>query len=111
MKKLVFTAVMLAAAGVSAALGAEVKTYEASWESLNTRPLATMPERATLLNTGKALNARVELMPWNVGSFNRETLHVWGIPADSLANECIVIRLDFAPGVVDGKLQFDREDK
>lgn len=57
-----------------------------------------MPERATLLNTGKALNARVELMPWNVGDFNRETLHVWGIPADELANECMVIRLDFAPG-------------
>ena len=64
------------------------------------RPLTVMPERATLLNTGKALNARVELMPWNVGDFNRETLHAWGIPADDLANECVVIRLDFAPGAL-----------
>ena len=68
---------------------------------LDLRPLTVMPEKVTLLNTGKALNARVELMPWNVGSFNRETLHVWGIPADSLANECIVLRLDFTPCVLD----------
>ena len=68
---------------------------------LDLRPLTVMPEKVTLLNTGKALNARVELMPWNVGSFNRETLHVWGIPADSLANECIVLRLDFAFGALD----------
>ena len=70
---------------------------------LDLRPLATMPEKATLLNTGKALNARVELMPWNAGSFKRDTLHVWGIPADELANECIVLRLDFASGVLDAK--------
>ena len=25
---------------------------------------------------------------------------VWGIPADELANECIVLRLDFAPDVL-----------
>ena len=68
---------------------------------LDLRPLTVLPERATLLNTGKALNARVELMPWNAGSFDHETLHVWGIPADELANECIVLRLDFAPGVLD----------
>ena len=65
---------------------------------LDLRPLTAMPEKVTLLNTGKTLNARVELMPWNVGNFKCETLHVWGIPADSLANECIVLRLDFAPG-------------
>jgi len=68
---------------------------------LDLRPLTVMPERATLLNTGKALNARVELMPWNAGRFDHETLHVWGIPADELANECIVLRLDFAPGALD----------
>ena len=34
-------------------------------------------------------------MPWNAGEVNRDTLHVWGIPADDLANECIVVRLDF----------------
>ena len=64
-------------------------------------PFALMPEKVTLMNTGKTLNARVELMPWNASSFKRETLHVWGIPADALANECIVLRLDFPVGVLD----------
>ena len=36
-------------------------------------------------------------MPWTALK-GKETLHVWGIPADELANECIVLRLDFAPG-------------
>ena len=70
---------------------------------LDLRPLTAVPEKVTLLNTGEALNARVELMPWNAGSFRRETLHVWGIPADELANECIVLRLDFAPGALEVK--------
>ena len=70
---------------------------------LDLRPLTIMPEKVTLLNTGKALNARVELMPWNAHNFRHETLHVWGIPADSLANECIVLRLDFAHGILDAK--------
>ena len=67
---------------------------------LDMRPLTAMPEKVTLLNTGKTLDARVELMPWNACSFKRDTLHVWGIPADELANECIVLRLDFPPGVL-----------
>jgi len=71
---------------------------------LDMRPLAALPEKATLLNTGKSLKTRVELMPWNAGKFDRETLHVWGIPADDLANECIVIRLDFPAGALDAAL-------
>ena len=63
-------------------------------------PLAVRPERATLLNSGAVLKARVELMPWRALK-SSPTLHVWGIPADELANECVVIRLDFAPGVLD----------
>ena len=27
----------------------------------------------------------------------------WDIPADELANECLVLRLDFAPGALDAK--------
>ena len=75
------------------------KGLEAS--GIDMRPIATMPEKVTLLNTGKTLKAKVELMPSNAKGYGRETLHVWGIPADSLANECIVIRLDFDPGVLD----------
>ena len=61
-------------------------------------PLAVMPERAVLLNTGAALKARVEILPKNALRDTSGTLHVWDIPADALANECPVIRLDFAPG-------------
>ena len=72
---------------------------------LDMRPLAAMPEKVTLMNTGESLNARVELMPRNASasSFGNETLHVWGIPADELANECVVLRLDFAAGALDRK--------
>lgn len=62
---------------------------------LDMNPLVALPNKVTLMNTGKTLNARVELMPWNAGKVNRDTLHVWGIPADDLANECIVIRFEF----------------
>lgn len=65
---------------------------------LDLGPLAVVPERAILLNTGKTLNARVELFPWNAPKSDKPTLHVWGIPADELANECSVLRLDFKPG-------------
>ena len=68
------------------------------------RPLAAMPEKVTLLNAGKTLTAKVELMPSNARGYGRETLHVSGIPADELANECIVIRLDFASGVFENSL-------
>ena len=66
---------------------------------LDLGPLAVMPERVTLLNTGVALKARVEPMPWRALK-SGATLHVWGVPADALANECVVIRLDFAPGTI-----------
>ena len=58
-------------------------------------PIAETPDKVTLLNTGKELDACVELMPRNAGKECRDTLHIWGIPADELANESIVIRLEF----------------
>ena len=67
---------------------------------IDLRPLAVMPDRVTLLNNGARLNARIELMPWNAIGFGRETLRVWGIPSDELANECIVLRLDFPHGAL-----------
>ena len=66
---------------------------------LDLAPLDILPKTATLLNTGAPLKARVELMPWSALK-GKETLHVWGIPADELSNECIVLRLDFAPGAL-----------
>lgn len=61
------------------------------------RPLDAMPEKVVLLNTGKTLKAKVELMPSNAKGYGRETLHVSGIPADELDGECVVLRLDFSP--------------
>jgi alpha-L-fucosidase len=66
---------------------------------LDLAPLAVLPKKATLMNTGAPLKARVELMPWSALK-GKETLHVWGIPADNLANECIVLQLDFEPGAL-----------
>ena len=67
---------------------------------LDLAPLDRLPEKAVLMNTGAELKARVELMPWNSPQSDRETLHLWGIPADALADECIVLQLDFAPGTL-----------
>ena len=67
---------------------------------LDMAPFGVLPEKATLLNTGAPLKARLELMPWSALRTGHETLHVWGIPADDLANECVVLRLDFAPGAL-----------
>ena len=61
-------------------------------------PLAVRPLKATLLNTGAALKTCVEMMPSNRFHFGRESLHVWGIPVGDFADECLVLRLDFAPG-------------
>ena len=67
---------------------------------INLSPLMALPQKATLMNTGAPLKARLDLMPWSALRYGRPTLHVWGIPADALANECVVLRLDFAPGAL-----------
>lgn len=64
-------------------------------------PFNLLPEKAVVMNTGAPLGTKVELMPWNAPQTNIETLHVWGIPADELANESIVLQLDFAKGELD----------
>ena len=67
---------------------------------INLSPLMVLPQKATLMNTGEPLKARLDLMPWSALRYSRPTLHVWGMPADNLANECVVLRLDFAPGAL-----------
>ena len=56
--------------------------------------------KIALLREKLSRKAKEELMPSNAKNYGRTTLHVWGIPADSLSNEGIVLRLDFAPGVL-----------
>ena len=57
--------------------------------------LETLPKRATLLNTGAALRAELDVHPRKALESNKRTLHIWGIPADAVANECALVRLDF----------------
>jgi len=58
-------------------------------------PMDTLPERATVLNTGERLEAALDLMPWASLNSGKEYLHIWNIPVDKLANEAIVIKLEF----------------
>lgn len=58
-------------------------------------PLAINPVCATVLNNGRKLRTAVEMMPWRLG---KDVLHVMDVPVDELANEAVVVRLDFRPG-------------
>ena len=62
---------------------------------LDLSPMMRLPKSATLLNTGKALGCELVPMPRSVERLKRSCLHVTGIPADELANESVVIKLEF----------------
>ena len=47
-----------------------------------------------MLNTGEALTAELTVLPSDWERAER-TLHIFGIPADRLANESVVLKLDF----------------
>ena len=72
--------------------------------AITLEPLAIQPRRATLLNTGAPLDARVELTPvgwkrqWDAGRRGdeiRPSLRVAGLPADELTGTVIVVKLEF----------------
>jgi alpha-L-fucosidase len=60
-------------------------------------PLAELPRRATVLNTGRELIASIERMPTLSvpPRTHKPGLHLWGIPANELAGEIIVLKLEF----------------
>jgi len=61
---------------------------------VNARPLAKLPRKAVLLNTGVELKTELTVLPrdWkNEGC----CLHIYGIPVDGLQGMPCVIRLDF----------------
>lgn len=66
---------------------------------LDLGPLDVLPTKATLLNSGVALKTELELFPWNGPKSDKKTLHLWGIPADEFANECLVVKLEFDGGL------------
>ncbi len=53
------------------------------------------PKRVTLLNNGKEYPHLVEVTPWEFFHGRNAALHILNLPADDLANECPVLRLDF----------------
>ena len=55
-----------------------------------------MPKSVRLLNTGKPLKASFDLLPEYFSNGQAQPfLHVTGIPVDDLANEAIVIEIDW----------------
>ena len=65
-------------------------------------PLAVLPKRATLLNTGQELPTSLEALPTEImGSGGilradkREFLRVSGLPANDLSGEVMVLKLEF----------------
>ena len=54
-------------------------------------PIKEMPRSVRVLNTGAPLKFAVETLPrnWQKGP----SLHVWDIPADALANECVILEV------------------
>ena len=58
------------------------------------KPLEIQPQKATLLNNGQELKAKVEIMPF-MHAEHKAYLHIWDIPADELANEAVILKLEF----------------
>jgi alpha-L-fucosidase len=64
------------------------------------KPLAARPLRVTLLNTGAPLPWTTEMLPSDHVE-GRGYLCIHELPVNELANQVLVIRLDFEPGVLD----------
>ena len=62
---------------------------------VNLRPFDRLPASCTLLNTGADLACELEDMPSDYKLGCGKTLHVKGIPADALAGEPVVVKLEF----------------
>ena len=64
------------------------------------KPLAIQPNKATVLNNGRELKSKVEIMP-SLHAEDKAYLHIWNIPVDELANEAIVLKLEFDSALLD----------
>ncbi|MBL8992563.1 MAG: hypothetical protein JNM63_04435 [Spirochaetia bacterium] len=56
-------------------------------------PIDRLPKSATVMNTGKKLSAKVEVVPTRWKS--RPFLHIQGIPVDEITAEPIILKLEF----------------
>jgi alpha-L-fucosidase len=58
------------------------------------KPLEIQPNKVTLLNNGLELKSKVEIMP-SLHAEHKAYPHVWNIPVDELANEAVILKLEF----------------
>jgi alpha-L-fucosidase len=69
-------------------------------EAVHLKPLATLPKKATLLNTGQPVKCSVEVVP----SGHKEPqawLRLRKLPVNEMANTVLVVKLEFDPWDVD----------
>lgn len=57
--------------------------------------IGALPRRATLLNSGAAVKASLEMIP-TAAAGAKPCLHLHGIPVDELANDVAILKLEFA---------------
>ena len=67
--------------------------------AVNLENYPSLPKTVKLLNTNKILNAKIEYLPEffnaDIGKCEVEYLHITGIPIDELANEPIVLEIEW----------------
>lgn len=60
------------------------------------KPFDVVPRKATLLNNGQEIEAKVCFSPWDYdNNENKPHLHIKGIPAEELLHENIVVKMEF----------------
>jgi len=62
--------------------------------SILLKPIQIMPKKVTLLNDGRPLEARVDVVPWHWQE--KPWLRVRGIPVNEITNEVMIIKVEFA---------------
>ncbi len=80
-------------------------------DGLALKPINVLPKSAVVLNNGKQLACELAYLPFYffAGGTAEEYLHVMGIPVNELADEVIVLRLEFED--LDGMLKTLKQEK
>jgi alpha-L-fucosidase len=63
-------------------------------EAVQLKPLAVMPQRATLLNTGRPAECVVEMAPSDHIE-HKPYLRIRNLPVDEMADTVLVVKLEF----------------
>lgn len=68
-------------------------------EAVKLKPLDCLPQRATLLNDGRALECSLEMVPSGHAE-QRGWLRIRKLPVNEMANTVMVVKLEFAEGQI-----------